>query len=69
MSKMIHLEKDFKTIRLCLTGRVITIYSNSDGSVVARYIFDNGIKAKKRFMWQCELLEKGNKEAECDVQF
>lgn len=63
MSAMAHLEKDFKTIRLCLTGRVITMYSNSDGLVVARYIFDDEMNARKRFMWQCELLEKGNKEA------
>ena len=61
MSAMAHLEKDFETIRLCLTGRVITMYSNSDGSAVARYIFDNEMKARKRFIWQCELLEKEDK--------
>ena len=63
MSVMAHLEKDFKTIRLCLTGRVITMYSNSDGLAVARCISDDEMKARKRFMRRCELLEKGNKEA------
>ena len=63
MSAMAHLEKDFKTIRLCLAGRVIAVYGNSDGLAAARYVFDDGMKAGKRFMWQCELLEKGNKEA------
>lgn len=61
MSVTAHLEKDFKTVRLCLTGRVITMYSNSDGTTVARYIFDDEMKARRRFMWQCELLGKGNK--------
>lgn len=59
MSAVAHLEKDFKTVRVCLTGRVITIYSNSDSSVVARYILEDEMKA--RIMWQCELLERGNK--------
>lgn len=52
--------KDFRTIRLCLKGRLITMYSSSDSSVVARYIFDDETKAESHFMWQCELLGKGN---------
>ena len=62
MSTMAHLEKDSKTICLCLTGRVLAVYGNSDGLAVARYVFDDEMKARKRFVWQCELLEKGNKE-------
>lgn len=64
MSATVHLEKDFKTVRLCLTGRVITMYRNSDGSAVAHYAFDDEMKAGKRFIWQCELLEKGNRGAD-----
>ena len=63
MSAMAHLEKDFKTIRLCITGRVITMYSSSDGPVVARCVSDGEMRAGKRFMRRCELPEKGNKEA------
>lgn len=63
MSAMAHLGKDFKAVRLCLAGRVIAMHSNSEGSAVARCIFGDEMKAGKRFMRQCELLEKGSKEA------
>lgn len=58
MRCMEHVEKDFKTIRLCLTGSVITMYDNENGSVIVRYCMKNDREARERFFLQVSLLEK-----------
>ena len=57
MSTLEHMEKDFNNFRLCLTGKVITMY-DYDGKAIVRYIQKTEAEARKLFFRQVELLEK-----------
>ena len=57
-----HKEKTFKTLKLCLTGKVITMY-DLEGKVIARYFEKSISNAYRRFETQCKLLENAHNVA------